>query len=91
MIERQNRQWGVRLLVRPFSARKYADLEIQADVHKPPTGQRKDIKITFRAPSEPLRLTDARIWMAAMAAIVEEAEKVAEELAPKKPERPRSK
>ena len=81
MIQREERDWGVRLLVRPFSVAKYAPMEIQVDIHKP---HGKRVFVRFSGTTETLRFSDARIWQSAYSAILAEAEKVAQELAPKK-------
>lgn len=85
MIERSKHEWGVRLVVRPFSTPQHSDLTMQADVHTPPKGQRKQVYVTFRGTvGTPLRYADARTWQMAYAALIAEVDKVADELAPAK-------
>ena len=82
-IERTDLDWGVRLIVAPFRTKRHQHLEIQTDVHKPPRGQKQEVWISFRgvAPQDKFRPTDARIWHAAMAAMLTQIEEVANELA----------
>jgi len=82
-IERTDQDWGVQLIIAPFHTKRHKHLTIQADIHKPPPGQRREVWISFRgvAPQDKFRPTDARIWHAAMGAMLAEIEKVANELA----------
>jgi len=82
-IERTDLDWGVRLIIAPFHTKRHQHLEIQADVHRPPSGQKQEVWISFRgvAPQDRFRPTDARIWHAAMGAMLTRIEEVANELA----------
>ena len=85
MIERTEHEWGVRLTEKPFSTPQHGHMTIQADVHKPPRGQRKQVYVTFRGTAgDPFRYADARTWQAAYSALIAEVDDVADELAPKK-------
>ena len=85
MIERSEHEWGVRLIVRPFRTPQHASMTLQADIHKPPRGQRKQVYVTFRGTAgDPLRYADARTWQAAYSALIAEVDNVADELAPKR-------
>ena len=85
MIERSKHEWGVRLIVHPFNTPRHSDMMMQADVHRPPKNQRKQVYVTFRGTAgEPLRYTDSRTWQAAYNALLAEVDKVAEELDSKK-------
>lgn len=85
-IERTDQDWGVRLTIAPFHTKRHQHLEIQADVHKPPPGQKQEVWVSFRgvAPQDKFRMTDARIWHAAMGAMLTQIEKVVDELAKKR-------
>ena len=83
MIEREEREWGVRLVATPFrGAGKNIFMEIQAEVRKPTGQQQPNIRIVFHGvpPRNPLLPVDARIWITAMQAVLEEAGRVADQM-----------
>ena len=81
MIEREDLDWGARLTARPLQ--KHPDMQMQVDVHHPPKNQRTEVYVNFQGGVH-MRRGDVRIWMNAMAAILSEADEVAEEFAPPK-------
>ncbi len=81
MIKREDSDWGVRLTATPL--KRQPEMTIQAEIQKPPANQRTEIFIHFRGGVH-MRRTDVRIWTSAMAAVLAQAEEVAEEFAPPK-------
>lgn len=87
MIEKEEHQWGTRLTVRPLSAAKHSHMTIHVDVHRPTSGSKRDVRVTFTAPTDTLRPADLATWMNAMTTIQVEAGKVADEYAPPPPKK----
>lgn len=89
MIHRIEESWGVKLSVAPFahSGGLKAMMRIDADIHKP-TGKRgPEIKVFFHSTAyggKYISASNARIWGTALNVLVAAAEKVAEEMRPKK-------
>ncbi len=83
MIEREESDWGVSLVVRPFAgAKEGAAMEIRADVLLPKLPRNSEIRVSFTGVSytAPLKLMDAQVWSEAMKAILAEARSVAADL-----------
>ena len=80
--------WGTRLTARPFSDRPF--LAIHADVHRNSPNTQRDIRITFTAPTETLRVIDAKTWVNAMSAILAQATEVADSFVQKKKAAPKT-
>lgn len=59
-------------------------LVIHADVHRNSPNTQRDIRITFTAPTETLRVIDAKTWVNAMSAILAKATEVADSFVEKK-------
>ena len=73
VIQTQRREWGVRLISKPFSAPKYADMEIQVDI------MGKDIKVSFLGTPYPLSRANIRTWTKALAEILQKSEAILEQ------------
>jgi hypothetical protein len=86
MIEREDREWGVRLMLRPFQASLHAGMHLQAEISNPKPKRNPEIRIVFNGVpiQHPLVPVDAQTWGQALAAILAEARRVAEELKRKK-------
>jgi hypothetical protein len=79
MIEREDKEWGVRLILRPFQA---SSLYIQAEISNPKPKRNPETRIVFSGVpiQHPLVPVDAQTWGQALAAILAEAKRSAEEL-----------
>jgi hypothetical protein len=77
MIEREDKEWGVRLVLRPFQA---SGMQIQAEISK--TKRNPEIRIVFTGvPIEhPLVPVEAQTWCQALTTILAEAKRIGEEL-----------
>lgn len=77
MIEREDREWGVRLILRPFQA---SSMQIQAEISNPKPKHHPEIRIVFTGVpvQHPLVPADARTWGQALAAVLAEAQRVAD-------------
>ncbi len=87
MIERQDQEWGVRLIARPFHGiGKNTNMQIQAEISIPTPKRNPQITVVFSgAPVQsPLPLTDAQTWRGAFDAVLAEAKSVVEELKAKR-------
>lgn len=84
MIEREDKEWGVRLITRPLRMNK--SMQIQADIANPTPRQNPQITILFNgAPvQKPLVLAEALAWREALDAVIDEAKSVVEELKAKR-------
>ncbi len=83
MIERENKEWGVRLTCHPFHGLGMKrGMRIYAEVSKPKPKQSPEITIVFSSVpiQDPLRTADAQTWGQALAAVLAEARNVADEL-----------
>jgi hypothetical protein len=83
MIEREDREWGVRLIAKPFHGPGMnAAMQIQAEISNPKPKRHPEIRIVFTGVpiQHPLVPVDAQTWGQALAAIVAEAKGIAEEL-----------
>ena len=80
MIEREEREWGVRLILRPLQTNRA--LLIQAEISNPAPRKNPQIRFVFSGASvtKPLCLADALTWREAFDAMIAEAKGVAEEL-----------
>jgi hypothetical protein len=74
LIQREKTQWGVRLIIKPFT---YSNTEmfIQADITKPRPNRSPDIKFWFSGTTtlQPLRAADVLIWREHLKAISDAA------------------
>ena len=84
MIERENREWGVRLIVRPL--RMNPGMQIRAEISNPAPRRNPQITIVFNGVpvTKPLVLADALAWREALDALMGEAKDVVEELKAKR-------
>ncbi len=83
MIERENKEWGVRLTGHPFHGPGVKrGMRIYAEVSKPKPRQSPEITIVFSSVpiQNPLRPVDTQTWGQALAAILAETRNVADEL-----------
>lgn len=91
MIEREQHEGTVSLLVKPLAGGELLSLmRIRADIHKP-QGKQRDARIevffhgsAYAGRGGRMSASDARTWGAALNAVIAEAEKVAEEMRPKR-------
>jgi hypothetical protein len=86
-IIREDHEWGVRLLLRPFPDPQYSMMEISTEITLPRAGRGAEMRTRFTGVpvSNPLRATDVIAWVAQLNAIQTEARKIATEMkAPKK-------
>lgn len=62
MIEREKKEWGVRLVLKPLTERP--DMRVVAEITKPKPGRTPDIRFWFDAvPSDtPMRTTELIVW-----------------------------
>jgi hypothetical protein len=62
MIEREKKEWGVRLVLKPLTDRP--DMRVIAEITKPKPGRTPDIRFWFDGvPSDsPMRTTDLIVW-----------------------------
>ncbi len=82
-IIREEQGWGVRLLLKPFhNPAQNVTMEISAEIHHPKPGKNPEIRIWFSGVpiANPLKATDATIWISAITEINDQARKVAHEL-----------
>lgn len=77
-VEREDFDWGVRLMANPFATGANAALQIKAEIGKPKEGRASEVRITFPGTSlgQPLRLLDAQAWGEGLSAIVAQTRKV---------------
>ncbi len=83
MIEREDKDWGVRLTCHPFRGPgEKRGMRIYAEVAKPKPRQSPSTTIVFSSVpvQDPLRIADAQTWGRALDAMLAEARKVADEL-----------
>ena len=80
MIEREDKEWGVRLIARPL--RMNTNMQIQADISNPTHKRNPQITILFNGVpvQSPLVLADALAWREALDAVIGEAKSVVEQL-----------
>jgi len=90
MIEREDKEWGVRLIARPL--RMNANMQIQADISNPTHKRNPQITILFNGVpvQNPLVLADALAWREALDAVIGEAKSVVEQLKAKRRKSTRS-
>jgi hypothetical protein len=82
MIEREDKEWGVRLIAKPFQAASmHAGMQIQAEISNPKPKRHPEIRIVFTGVpvQHPLVPADAQTWGQALAAVLAEARRVADE------------
>ena len=94
MIEREDKDWGVRLTCHPFHGPGMKrDMRIHAEVSKPKPRRSPEITIVFSSVpvQDPLRAADAQTWGRALNAVLAEARRVANELKAKPKRSPRRK
>jgi len=87
MIERENQDWGIRLIARPFHGiGKNTNMQIQAEISKPTPKRNPQITVVFSGapPQTPLPLADVQTWRVAFDAVLAEAKSVVEELKTKR-------
>ena len=90
MIEREDKEWGVRLIGRPFrGVGKKTNMLIQAEISNPTSRRNPQITVVFSgAPvPSPLPLGDAQTWRHTFDAVLAEAKSVVEELKAKRSKR----
>ncbi len=76
MIQREEHDWGVRLIVRPFPPiQKHAEMEIRVDISNPRPKHGPEIKVWFHGTitPEPLVYSESIIWADALRAANAEA------------------
>lgn len=80
-IKRENHEWGVSLIGRPFESIGNAAMQIGADI-TPRPNRNPDIRVQFTGalPPNTIRLSDTTIWVNSLNQIVETAKAVAAEL-----------
>ncbi|MHC4399441.1 MAG: hypothetical protein ACYTG0_07165 [Planctomycetota bacterium] len=94
MIQREDKEWGVRLTCYPFlGTGMKRGMRIYAEVSNPKPRRSPEITIVFSSVpiQAPLRTADAQTWGRALAAVLAEARKVADELKAKPKRSPRRK
>jgi hypothetical protein len=81
-IQRENTEWGVRLIVKPLPDAAYANMEISVEITHPKPGRNPEMRTRFTGTpvSSPLRPTDQIIWVEALKGITEYARAVAGEM-----------
>jgi len=87
MIEREDQEWGVRLIARPFHGiGKNTNMQIQAEISNPTPKRNPQITVVFSGapPQTPLPLADAQTWRQTFDALLAEAKSVVEELKAKR-------
>lgn len=91
MIEREEHEGTVSLIVKPLTGGELLSMmRIRADIHSPEgNGRDPRIEVFFHGSAYAGRggrmsVADARTWGAALEALLAEAEKVAEEMRPRK-------
>jgi hypothetical protein len=87
MIEREDKEWGIRLIARPFHGiGKNTNMQIQAEISNPTPKRNPQITIVFSAapPQMPLPLSDAQTWRQTFDALLDEAKSIAEDLKAKR-------
>ena len=92
MIERQDKDWGIRLIATPFSTQStdfHFLMQIEAEIKKPTGRGKPEIRISFLGVpiGKPLLPVDARTWRTAFDAVLTEAERIAKEMKPSKSKR----
>ncbi len=90
MIDREEKEWGVRLIARPL--RMNAKMQIQADISNPTPKRNPQITILFSGVpvQSPLMLADSLAWREALDAVIGEAKSVVEQLKAKRRKSTRS-
>jgi hypothetical protein len=76
MIQREETDWGVRLMAKPFTyPKEHAEMYVQADISLPRPKHRSETKFFFSGTtvSRPLRATDIIIWTEHLKAISDAA------------------
>jgi hypothetical protein len=76
MIQRVKTQWGVRLIVKPFTySKENSEMYIQADISKPRPNRSPEIKFWFSGTTaiRPLRAADILIWREHLKAVSDAA------------------
>lgn len=93
MIEREDKEWGVRLTCHPFHSGMKRGMRIYAQIGKPKPRRNPEITLVFSSVpvQAPLRTADAQTWGRALDAMLAEARKVADELKAKPKRSPRQK
>jgi len=86
-ITREDHDWGVRLLLRPFPDAHYAGMEISVEITLPRSGRGAEMRTRFTGVpvSNPLRASDVVVWASQLNAIQSEARKIATEMKEPKP------
>lgn len=82
-IERENRDWGVRLSLRPFrDPRQNTTMQIEAEINHPKPGRTPPITVRFTGvpTGNPLPSTDAAIWNESLRAVLNRAREIAAEM-----------
>lgn len=83
-IIREDKEWGSRLIVKPFIEPRLAAVEISIDIDKPKGERRPDVKIWFTAVplQNPFKPGDLIIWTEALRALQAEAQAIADKMKP---------
>lgn len=92
MIEREDKEWGVRLIARPFRGiGKNTNMQIQAEISNPTPKRNPQITVVFSGAhaQSPLPLADAQTWRQTYDAVLAEAKSVVEEFKAKRAKRRR--
>jgi hypothetical protein len=91
MIEREEKDWGVRLVARPLHMNP--TMQIQADISNSAPKRNPQVTILFNGVpvQKPLVLADALAWREAIDAVIGEAKSVVDELKAKRRKSTRSK
>jgi hypothetical protein len=83
MIQREETQWGVRLVLKPFThPKEHAEMYAEADISLPRPGHRSEIKFFFSGTTvqSPLRASDMIVWMEHLKALSDAAREEAAKL-----------
>jgi hypothetical protein len=85
-IQREDKEWGVRLFIRPFADPAHAMMEISSEVAAPRPNRNPEIRLWFSSVpiQHPLKRTEVVIWIESIKAILSESQKVSVELKGKK-------
>ena len=83
-IIREDKEWGTRLIVKPFIEARLSGVEISIDIDKPRPSRRPDVKIWFSAVplQNPFKPGDLIIWTEALRALQAEAKVVVDKMKP---------
>jgi len=87
-LERDDQEWGTRLLLRPFPGDDYRMMEVQADIEKPTEARKLTVvKIRFTGVpmQHPFNAAQARIWLHAVQTVADQAKAIEDEFKKKSP------